>query len=203
MDEPSLDEVDQAQYATLCTAVGHLFITFARLEGVLASMLKLHLAGDMGDMTDIAKVAKSSAIYGSLRFKAARDSIKRIATVEGAAEKTFSFVLSVFEQVAHIEDLRDKIAHHQLVPSTSGQPDRWVIHDATVTRDIRKPKVYVIHTNSIVLAAMDLNTAAARLGSGARPGHILIAAEDDLSSISWLYAPSMLKLIPQKSEGAA
>jgi hypothetical protein len=193
--DSSLDQALHEEYRHLCLAVGHLFITFARLEGCLSSILKLHLADAMGGMTDKRKVRLSSAIYGSMRFAAARDTIKRLAAAESVSEQTVTFANSIFAHVGAIQDLRDRIAHHQIVPAFEGAGAYWQVSDQIATRDIRRPKVYVFDSVAVVSAANDLNTAAVRLGGPAKSGHVLQAVERDLQPIAWLYKPSMLRLV--------
>jgi hypothetical protein len=185
----------QRDYQELCLVIGHLFITFARLEGSLAAMLKLHLANKMGDILDLERLALSSAIYGGMRFSQARDTIKRLATVEKVDQKATALALKTFAHIGHIQSLRDMIAHQQLVPAYEGAGASWQLVDSVTTRDIKNPKVYVFNTEAVGLAAEDLNTAAHRFGGEAKRGHILVALERDLSPIVWRYKPSMLRLV--------
>jgi len=161
-------------------------------------MLKLHLGSRMsGEKMSVEAVALSSAIYGSMRFRAARDIIKRIMKTEGTPKPAMDFALKVFEQVGHIEDLRDRIAHHAVVPAYKGAEEYWQVTDAMSTKDIREPKVYVFSEEAVVKAALDLIVAGDRLG-GTVVGPKLFADSDfDVSPPPWLYRPSMLKLVPQ------
>ncbi|MFB0875341.1 MULTISPECIES: hypothetical protein [unclassified Sphingobium] len=194
MDTP---EKLRREYQELCLAIGHLFITFARLEGALAAILKLHLADKMGDLADSERLALSSAIYGGMRFSQSRDTIKRLATTEQVDKRTFDFASAVFSHIGHIQDLRDKIAHQQLVPAYEGSGASWQLVDTMTTRNIREPKVYVFEMESVAYAGDDLNTAAHRLGGHPNCGHVLQSLERDLSPISWKYKPSMLRLVSQ------
>lgn len=196
MHEDPIDLDDQ--YRMLALMAGHLFICFARLETCLASLLKLHLASAMGDIMKVEYVRLSSAIYGGMRFGASRDAIKRIATAEDAPGATVDLALDIFSQVGHIQDLRDKIAHHLVVPAYDGAEAYWQVTDAPVTRDIRHPKVYVFDSESVQHAAADLTLAADRMGGAVvNKGHVLQSLERDLSPIPWRYKPSMLKLVPR------
>jgi hypothetical protein len=177
--------------------IGHLFITFARLEGALAAMLKLHLADKMGGFLDVERVALSSAIYGGMRFAQSRDTIKRLAATEKVDKATQDFALAVFAHIGHIQSLRDMIAHQQLVQGFEGSGADWQLVDSITTRNIKEPKVYVFDTNAVAVAGDDLNTAAQRLGGEAKTGHILQALERDLSPIPWRYKSSMLRLVSQ------
>jgi hypothetical protein len=184
-------------YRDLCTCIGHLFITFARLEGVLAAQLKLHLAFRIqGEKAEHEDIILSSAIYGGMRFKAARDTVKRLMAAEGTPKLTENFVLKVFEHVAHIETFRDMIAHQQLVPAIEG-PSFWQLTDAVTTKTIKAPKIYVFDADLVFLAAQDLVTAADRLGSHQSSKRLFSDQDFDTSPVQWVYMPSKLKLIPQ------
>ena len=83
---------------------------FGRLEGTLTAALKLHLAMRMKDGNPSAsEVALTSAVYGSMRFKAIRDTIKRIMHVEETPKRNADFVRLLFEHVGHVENLRDNV----------------------------------------------------------------------------------------------
>lgn len=182
-------------YQELCLSIGHLFVTFARVEGTLGATLKLHLANKMGKINDAENVAVSSAIYGGLRFTAARDTIKRLMSVEKPDQALVDFALGVFSQIGHIQDLRDKIAHQQLVQAFEGSGSMWQLVDTITSREIRNPKVFVFDTDAVSRAGNDLNTAAHRLGGNPGPG-ILDGLLNDVTPIEWLYRPSMLRYVP-------
>lgn len=196
MAEPFEQSLDY-KYRELCFVVGHLFITFAQLETTLGAMLKIHLAGAMGDHLNHEKVSLASAIYGGMRFGTARDAIKRIAVAERVADRTLNRALEAFAHVGHIQDLRDKIAHHTLVPAFEGADAYWQVTDATVTRDIRNPKVYVFDSEALLHAAADLTLAGKRFGGPVKTGHILRTFEENREPFAWRYKPSMLKLVPR------
>ena len=184
------------KYRELCTLVGHLFIAFARLEGTLSSILKVHLAQQIDQSETVESIALSSAIYGSMRFKAARDTIKRIASSEENSKESLDLALKIFAQVAQIEDFRDKIAHQQMTPAYDGASAYWQITDVTSTRDIRNPKVYVFDSDAVGAAAEDLLIAGSRLGKNSTKTSILSGLSSDLSPVSWHFKSSMLKLVP-------
>lgn len=52
----------------------------------------------------------AAAIFGSMRLKASRDICKCILTEEGASSTVLALHKALSERVAHIEDLRDKLA---------------------------------------------------------------------------------------------
>ncbi|MGB5020167.1 hypothetical protein [Sphingorhabdus sp.] len=188
-------ELDQ-DYRELCMAVGHLFITFSRLEGTLAATLKLHLANQIcGNAKSVNDIALSSAIYGGMRFKSARDTIKRIMTTENTPKEVEKFVLSIFEHVGHIETFRDHIAHQTTVPAIEGR-GIWQVSDSITTRTIKEPKVRLFTVEAVVSAANDLATASNRLG-GHVVGDRLYEDGFEISPVTWQYKSSMLKLVPQ------
>jgi hypothetical protein len=158
--------------------------------------LKLHLANRIcGNAKAVDDIALSSAIYGSMRFKAARDTIKRIMKTEATPKPIENFVLSAFEHIGHIETFRDCIAHQTTVPAIEGR-GFWQVTDTITTRTVKDPKVRVFTSDAVVAAALDLVNAANRLG-GNLIGDRLYAGEFDVSPVSWQYKPSMLKLVPQ------
>jgi hypothetical protein len=191
----STDEKINEQYRQLCTAVGHLFITFARLEGALSAMLRMHLAGKMVGEVDMRTLGLSSAIYGSMRFSTARDTIKRIMTTEKTDAKVQEFVLAVFAHIGHIQTLRDNVAHQQTVPAV--EDGYWQFTDLITTRDISKPKIYLFHPNVVSRAGTDLVTAGDRLARDQTGKQLFNPEKFDISPIPWLYKPSMLKLLSQ------
>lgn len=192
----SSDSEFNQDYRELCMGIGHLFITFARLEGVLTATLKLHLANRIsGKAKEAEDIVLSSAIYGSMRFKAARDTIKRIMTTEDTPQPVVKFVLSVFEHVGHIETFRDYIAHQTTVPAIEGR-GHWQVTDSITTRTVKDPQVRVFTLDAVVAAASDLVTAGNRLGGGLI-GKRLYGDGFDASPVSWQYTPSMLRLVPR------
>lgn len=68
-------------------------------------MLRLHLANNFGTHLDQNKsVALSSAIYGSMRLRAAKDTLRRLAKAEGVSPQIDMFLDNVFSQIGHIEN---------------------------------------------------------------------------------------------------
>lgn len=142
-------------------------------------------------------VGLASAIYGSMRFSAARDIIKRIMKTEETPKPLSDFVLGIFEQAGHIQDLRDRIAHHTVAPAYKGADEYWQVTDAMTTKNIKEPKVYVFSENAVALAADDLVLAGDRLGTALVGPRLFISDGFDASPPPWQYRPSMLKLVPQ------
>lgn len=191
----SSDNELNAEYRLYCLNVGNLFTEFARLENLLTSALKLHLAFNMASPEDVRAMRLSSAIYGSMRFKASRDTIKRLFEVEGSPKARVKFVEELFAQVGHIEAIRDKIAHQMVVPAHADLGAFWQVSDLVNTRDIQQLKVWIFDTNAVLFAAQDLNSIGDILGK--RPiTNRLFDHLADFSLPSWRYKPSMLKLVP-------
>jgi len=192
----SPDEDVNDQYRYLCLAVGHLFISFGRLEGVLSSILRLHLANNIADLDKANSLVLSSAIYGSMRFKSARDTVRRLAKSEGVSPEMDTYLDSIFSHVGHIENLRDKLAHQAVVPVHPDhltQDGDWQVSDQTVTRDIKNPKVYVFSSDLVTDAANDLIAAADHLGVRVEKK---LFENIKIEPLSWLYKPEKLKHVP-------
>lgn len=189
---PSSDNGLNDAYRALCMGVGHLFINFGRWEGALSAMLRLHLAEAAGSsMGDKVAISLSSAIYGSMRYKAARDTINRINVVEALDGASSIFLEGVFAQAGHIEGLRDKLAHQAIVPSIDAEHGYWQVSDQTVTRDLKKVKIYTFDVEAVIAAANDLNIATDRLGNRAASPKLF--GELSTEPIAWQYKPSMLR----------
>lgn len=193
----SQDDNLNAKYREFCTAVGHLFISFGRLEGTLSAILRLHLANNFADhLGQREAVRMSSAIYGSLRFKAARDTLRRLSKAEGVSDDVEKFLDAVFTQVGHIEVLRDKLAHHVVVASADEEAEGyWQVSDQAVTRDLSKIKVYVFDDDAVVAAAFDLIAVGHRLGGYKQGTNLFTKDALSLEPIAWQYKPSMLKQV--------
>jgi len=189
------DSALNQEYRLYCLNVGNLFTEFARLENLLTSALKLHLAFNIGSPEDVKAMRLASAIYGSMRFKASRDTIKRLLEVEGCPKPRVAFVENLFVQVGHIEAIRDKIAHQMVVPAHSDLGAFWQVSDMVTTRNIQQLKVWVFDTDAVLFAAQDLNKIGDFLGK--RPiTNRLFDHIAEFSPPSWRYKPSMLKLVP-------
>lgn len=156
-------------------------------------MLRLHLANNLAACGEHQSLVLSSAIYGSMRFKASRDTMRRLAAAELAPEGVNKFLDDVFAQVGHIESLRDKIAHQVIVPSVSPGEGFWQVSDQTVTRDLKKLKIYLFDTAAVEAAAADLTTAGSRLGNQTVGTRFFANEGFDLTPIAWRYKSSMLK----------
>jgi len=196
MDTPRVRDIDE-DYRILCATVGHLFISFARLEGSLSAALRLHLGNQFA--ADVsANAGLPSAIYGSMRFRATRDVMKRIMTVEGTPKTIKAFVLGVFEQVGHIEHLRDLLAHQQTVPAEEGSP-YWQITDLVTTKSLKDTRIYLVTPDMIRAASDDLVTANKKLGNFEVTDKLFISPHFDASPVPWRYKSSSLVLVPRSS----
>lgn len=135
----------------------------------------------------------AAAIFGSMRLKLSRDIIKRILTHEKAGQEVLDFHRLFFEQIAHIENLRDKLAHQYA--RQGERPSEWVLMDIATTKTYYEPKAYQIDSLHILGAAVDLHNAANCVGS-------LLPSNPrkrrDLTLPTWRYKSSMLKLLPHK-----
>lgn len=92
---PSADTITN-EYQDLCRLSGHLFLHFGRLENILTSALKLHLAFNIAEPGNERALQLASSIYGSQRFKASRDIVKRIMAAESAPKKLITVIDGMF-----------------------------------------------------------------------------------------------------------
>lgn len=179
----------ETRYWQLYIATGRLFLDFAKLENTVSSALRLHLCRQFEDDSRRA-IALASAIFGSQRFKASKDVIKRIMASEKAGDPATKFVAGVFEQIGHVEKLRDLLAHQAIIHSEAS--DHWIIADFATTKDVDNYRLYAITDYAIECAADDLRNAAKRLvtADGAK-----LYVQDDLdrSPIAWRYKHTELR----------
>lgn len=132
----SLDLPPPTHYQLFCLAVGRMFLMWARLEGSLAAALRVHLEARMPHDDEAEKnraVRIAAAIYGSMRFKASRETIKRIATQEGFEADAMAFLAAVTEHLGNVEKIRDVIAHQSMLDDLSDS-DVWYFSTALTTR---------------------------------------------------------------------
>lgn len=192
-----IDDVQGEIYLHLCTQVGHLFLTFANLENILTSILKLHMTENISkDMMDTKAIKLASAIYGGMRYATSRDTIKRIAATENPDPAKLEFLLGIFAQIGSIQSFRDMLAHKQLIRATDRIDGTWRLSNLFTTRDLMKPVVYEFDMTAVNAASADIATATTRLGGRAVTDVLIEQMIDDLSPIAWRYKPSMLKLVP-------
>lgn len=185
----------EAEYQNYSLNLGHLINTFGRMESLLTSALKLHLAMNIGSPTDTRAMQLASAIYGSMRLRAARDTVKRVLDADDAPTARRARVEKVFEQLGHIESLRDKLAHQIVTPAHSDLGAYWQVSDHVTTRKLKQIKVWVFDTAAISHAAADLDKAAHFLG--AMPiSDRLFSHLDEAALPNWKYNASMLREVP-------
>lgn len=184
------------EYRLYCANVGHLFTAFARLETTLTGSLKLHLAINIEKPGTPRAMKLASAIYGSMRYKASRDAIKRILAAESASKSLVAHIEGVFAHVGHIENFRDKIAHQSVSAALNGKDGFWQVSDVVNTRDLVKTQVWAFDTSAVGAAANDLFLAEAIIGGRPVAGKIFDGLTD-LSPPTWRYKSSMLKPVPQ------
>jgi hypothetical protein len=184
----------QSAYDDLCKAVGSLFIRWARLENSLAAGLRLHLAERMPAKNQAERLRNMQtvcAVFGSMRLKDSRDTMKRIATEECYAENVMEHFKLVFAHIGHIGSLRDTLAHQQLKPTET--PGTWHLTNIATTRTVRSALTYQTTTDAIGFASEDLFNAAAYLDG--------FMTDDKFRpmQLAWQYKPSMLRLLPRKN----
>lgn len=188
----SSDGRNEAQ--RFCEAVGQLLLAFAGVENQLQALLKLHLMQQITTDPDDSKVVGMvAAIYGSMRFSASRDTMKRIMAVENTPNEHAVFAKDLFDHLGNIQSLRDMLAHQALEMPDGDGP--WTLHDVFTTRDTSKPKTFALRTDDLTLAGYDLFAACDRIGGFEAEGTLFSGG--DTSLVSWLYKPSMLKFLPK------
>lgn len=192
-----IDDVQGEIYLHLCTQVGHLFLTFATLEGVLQTVLKLHMAENIsGDSGNTKAILLAAAVYGSMRFSASRDTIKRIAAAERSDPAKVAFLETLFSQVKAIQHLRDMLAHQQLTRATDRIDGKWRLSNMYTTKTVSKPLIYEFDMVAINAASGDLQVITNRIGQSAVTDSLIDAVVTDMSPITWRFKSSMLKLVP-------
>lgn len=192
----SSDSDLNSAYAELCEAVGHLFLCFARLEGALSAVLKLHLAENIEGMDPHESIALTSAIYGSMRFSSAKDTINRITAAQGADKTIVKFLGTIFGQLGEIQKFRDRLAHQQTVAVHDDHKTDdgfWQVSDQTTSKDIKNIKIYVFDTSLVHAASADVVKATAVIAGRKQTKDLLSGLS--LEPVSWRYKPSKLKLV--------
>lgn len=195
------DESDD--YDDLCVALGHLILGFGNLEQSLSIVLKWHLRDAMVISKPDLAASLSSAVYGSMRFKAARDTIKRILAAENASPQLVSFLSDAFAHAGHLEELRDKLAHQAVVPPNESHSGAWEVWDIFTTRDTNNRKAWAFSADSVAKAAHDTHQLVLRISAfldGQRSNFSFRLFENlSVEPIPWRYKPSMLALLPRSS----
>ncbi len=185
----SLDD----EYKNLCVVVGHLFLTFGRLEGVLSAVLRVHLSNRLSPTSEGSyDIGIPAAVYGSMRYSNLKDTVNRITSYEEMPAVQKSFLGSIFKQCGDIQALRDVIAHQQMM-GFDKSTDAWEWAGLTTTRDPKNTPIYQITANSISHAAWDLGIASDRIGV-LQTEPKLLQPNLNIEPISWRYKPSMLSL---------
>lgn len=194
---PELEPVG-GEYERLCLQVGHLFIMFGRLEGTLSSLLRLQmshrLAGGAKRGTTKSKesVKIAAAVYGSMRFQAARDTIKRLMDIQNLDPEHREGVDSIFIQMGHIQALRDALAHQQIFKAYKDKLDVWYLSDVATTRAFKTAHFRVFHLSAIAHATADLDAATHLFGSEMIRREIIAKPARFAEPQPWQYKPSML-----------
>ncbi len=176
-------------------AVGFLLLSFSGVEGSLQAVLKLHLTRHLKKKykNDHFQLSLASAIYGSMRFSQARDTIKRIMNVENGPEQHTKFAADIFQQMGNIQSLRDMLAHQNLQTINEAEGEEWTISDVFTTKDTMNVKNYSVSTEAIELAGLDATKLTSTLCSFNETSTMFSGG--DVSLIPWQYKPSMLRLL--------
>jgi hypothetical protein len=174
-------------------AVGSLFINWGILEGEMAAALREQLTSQMRNGSK--GIVLACSIYGSMRMKTSRDTMKRIAEEFGYGAKALAFHKEFFQHIGHIEDFRDKLAHQAVMRANKVFDNHWRVSDFTTTRTIKSIKIYEFETDAIFDAAEDLRDAAASISLFLKKG----ARRSAPQLPTWRYKPSMLKLQRRRS----
>ena len=198
MNIEPIDDAQGAIYIELCAQVGHLFLSFANLEGVLTGALKLHMAESIDvDEGSPRAIKLASAVYGSMRFTQSRDTIKRVISTEPPAPEKLAALTDIFAQIGHVLAFRDMLAHQSLQRATQRIDGTWRLSNLFTTKDVTKPLVYEFQLTAINAAASDLVTATGLLGRQRMTSCLIDGLIGDPSQTAWRYKPSMLKLVPR------
>lgn len=197
----SVEPIDEAQgnlYLELCTQVGHLFLSFANLEGVLTGALKLHMAENLNpDESNPSAIRLASAVYGSMRFSSSRDTIKRVIATETPNQQKLNLLTEVFAQIGHVQAFRDMLAHQSLQRSGKRIDGVWRLSNMFTTKDVTNPLVYEFTMEAVNAASSDLMVATTKLARQRVTTTLIDGLIGDTAPIAWRYKPSMLKLVPR------
>ena len=190
-----------SEYDQFCREVGKLILGFGNLENSLSICLKWHLKVAMVIVKPGHSLSLAGAIYGSMRFKTSRDTIKRILKAERASNEVTAFLTDAFGHIGHIEELRDKIAHQAVIEPVESHSGQWEAWDAFTTRDPQNDRVWAFSLSAVAMAADDAHALVERfsgyLDAQHEAGSTELFASLDLSPIAWRYKPSMLALLPK------
>lgn len=182
-------------YRELCLHVGYLFMTWASFENTLSGVLKLHLANVISeDPNETSTIAMSSAIFGSMRFKAARDAINRIIASQPPKPLKAGKLGKIFEHIGNVEKFRDYFAHQSIQPTGQSLDGRWQITTMMTAKDLSKVQFFQFTTDAVEKAWTDVNLAMSALTDRDVTGVSLIDSligDDPLPA--WHYKPSLLK----------
>lgn len=198
MSDIELSDSDKEQWRALYAAGGQLFFHFAALETYLSGCLRFNLTWkiDVREWKDRSGFA--AAVFGSQRFKASRDTVKRIVREEGKLSvEQLSTLDEIMAHFGHIAALRDKLAHQHTIKHPE-QPETWLISDVFSTRNLRARQTWLITTQDIRDATYDLHFGREALGDPVGSGTLLIDCPTEQPT--WRYKPTALELLhPEKA----
>jgi hypothetical protein len=183
-------------WSLFAEAVGLLFLSWAKLENEMAASLRLHLSRQL--RTGAKKGEVVSAVYGSMRMKNSRDTMKRLAQELDYGEKCLKWHQEFFTHIGHLEDFRDKLAHQLARPVNATADGQWKVSDIVTTRTWRSVKEYHFDTEAVTACGHDINLAAHSIGDFLKKG----AKRSAPALPPWRYKPSMLKLQQDKMQSA-
>ena len=174
-------------------ASGQLLLFFARIESYLAQCVRFNL----GWRTDLSRYKDGSGyaavILGSQRFKATRDTIKRVIEHENSlSSQQRAAVKEAMDHCGHIAAIRDKIAHQMLLPHPDDQKV-WLLTDSYSTRDLQNARTWQIRTAAFTDCTHDLSAVINFLGPPSASGTLFINVPNEPPT--WRYKPSELKLL--------
>jgi hypothetical protein len=158
----------------------------------MAASLRMHLGRQFRASAKSGELA--SAIYGSMRMKNSRDTMKRLAQELDYGPKALKWHQDFFAHIGELEEFRDKLAHQVLRPLNKDADGSWKVTDIVTTRTYRNVKEYHFDTAAVMACAHDINLAAHSIGDFLKKG----AKRSAPALPAWQYKPSMLKLREDK-----
>lgn len=202
MSQSNKPNVPQIEYDLFCRRVGHLFIMFARIEGSLSSSLRLQLLSRLGTSPESIDLNKSfdsfnisSAVYGSMRYQAAKDMFKRMMDIQNIESSLRQNIDITFNQIGEIQKFRDILAHQQVMRLENQQENIWYIQNAVTLKSITGIKVQKFHVDVIADATDDLSLILDIFGNGPVVSNDIIPDPTRFETLpKWKFKPSLLTL---------
>lgn len=206
--QPPDDEAPERLQAEYFYALGRFMHSFSMLEVGVNDLITIHVADSIS--TDWAKLDLVKSIIGGLRFKPARDTLKRLPRVSRFDDETREEVDRIFKHVGEIHFLRDRLAHNAAGPVKVG--DEWWFASSNQVNIREGEDLEVIRFTVEMLhnAADDLFRADALLrrnvdGLNRMLSRVARVTDPDYAArlreppAPWLYKPSQLRRSRPKS----